>query len=88
MDKDERVSGTVRNQRRRDDRLAKGGCRGKHTVLMGDKSIESPQLRPSQFAPEGNVRRKCHAYFTYVFQIGDGVMAFDEIDRFLKAASG
>ena len=65
MDKDERVAGAVRNERRRDDRLAKGGCRGKHAVVVGDESIESLQLRPSQFALEGNARRKRDADFTY-----------------------
>src|SRR6266699_3051916 len=53
VDQDERVPSTVRNQRRRDDRLAKGGRRGKHPVLMGDENVKSLQLRPSQFALEG-----------------------------------
>lgn len=83
MDQNERVSGTVRNERRRDDCLAKRGCRGEHAVLMGDKSIERRQLRPSQFALEGYVRGKCQADFAQILQIGDCSMAFDKIDCFL-----
>ncbi|TCN35627.1 hypothetical protein EV665_1272 [Shinella granuli] len=63
VNQNERISGSLRNERRCDDRLAKRGCRGEYTVLMGDKSIERCQLRPSQFALEGYVFRKCRANF-------------------------
>jgi hypothetical protein len=83
VDQDECVPSTVRNQSRPDDRLAKGGRRGKHPILMGDENVKSLQLRPSQFALEGYVRGKRRADFAQIFQIGNGAMAFDEVDCFL-----
>ena len=83
VDQDERVPSTVRNQRRPDDRLAKGGRRGKHPILMGDENAKSLQLRPSQFALEGYVRGKRPANFAQIFQIGNGATVFDEVDCFL-----
>ena len=83
MDQDERVPSTVRNQRRADDGLAKGGRRGKHAILVSDENVKSLQLRPSQSALEGYVRRKRRANFAQIFQIGNGAMAVDEVDCFL-----
>ena len=87
VDQYERVSGAVRNQGRRDDRLAKGGRCGEHAVLMHDKSVESRRLRLSQFALEGYRCRKCCTDFAQIFQIGNGAVAFDEINCFLEAAA-
>lgn len=47
MDENERISGAISNQGRRNDRLAERGCRGKYASFMGDKSVEGLQLRPS-----------------------------------------
>ncbi|GLS36506.1 hypothetical protein GCM10010869_20950 [Mesorhizobium tianshanense] len=88
MDENERVSRAVRNERRRDNRLAKRGCRGKHAIVVGSESIECLRLRPSQLALEGNDRRKCRADFTTILQIGNGAMALDEIDHLIETASG
>ena len=55
MNKDERVSGAVGNERRCHNGLAKGRRRGKHAILMGNESVESRQLRPLQFATEGDI---------------------------------
>ena len=78
----------VCNERRRDDRLAEGGRGGEHAVVMGDESIEGFQLRPAQFALEANACGKRHADFALIFQIGNGAIAFDEIDRVVEAAAG
>ncbi len=50
---------------------------------MRNESIESRQLRPLQFATEGDICGKGCAEFTLIFQFGVSAMAFDEIKRFL-----
>ena len=82
MNKDQRVSGTVGNERRRHNGLAKGCRRGKYAVLMRNERIERRQLRPLQFATEGGICGKRCAEFTLIFQFGLSAMAFDEIKCF------
>ena len=68
--------------------LFRSGRGGEHAAVVGDESLEGFQLRLAQFALEANACGKRHTGFALIFQIDNGAIAFDEIDRVVEAAAG
>lgn len=87
MNENQRVAGSMRDECGRDNRLAKGGRGGEHAVVVGNKSVKSPGLRPSQFALERNASRQRRSITAMIVQNGGRPVTLDELDSFVEAAA-
>ena len=87
MNENQCVAGAMCDECGCDNRLAKGrrGC--EHAAVVGNESIESPGLWPSQSALERDAGRQRRSIIAMIVQNGDRPVTLNEFDSFVEAAA-
>ena len=85
MDENERIAPPLRNQRGSHNRLAEGGRRRKHAMVMRHEGVECLDLRAVQRPLESHPARKRVADHAEVVQLNVGALASDQLNGFVEA---
>ena len=88
MDKNERIASALRNQGRGHHRLAEGGRRREHAMLMRKKGLERLDLRLVQRPLKPYSARKWIADHPQIIQLNLGALASDQLNSFIEASAG
>ena len=87
MDQNQRVSGAMTNQGRRDDGFAEGCGRGKHAGIMRGEGLEGALLRRPKLTKEPNRVRQRGSIAALVLQFGLRTVFSQDFNCLIKAAS-
>ncbi|PTW96677.1 hypothetical protein C8N33_1247 [Pararhodobacter aggregans] len=87
MHQNQRVSGAMSNQGRRDDGFAEGCGRGKHASIMRDERLEGAPLRRPKLTKELNRARQRGSIAALVVQFCLRTVFGQDFNRLIKAAS-
>ena len=88
MDKNERIASAARNKGRGHHRLAEGGRRREHAMLMRKKGLERLDLRLVQRPLKPYLARKRIADHPQIIQLNLGALASDQLNSFVEASAG
>ena len=87
MNKNQRIAGTTRDQRRGHNRLAECGRGGKHAGIVFGQCFERSRLLLAKFATEADRLRQAGSVFTQIVQFGSHTVIGQEPDHFVEAAA-
>ena len=86
MHQNQRVSGAMTNQGRRDNRLAEGRCRGKNARIMCGERLEGALLLRAKLAKEPDRVGQWGSVAALVVQLCRGAVFCQDFNRLIKAA--
>src|SRR6185437_14855309 len=88
MNKNERIASALRDKSRGHHRLAEGGRRGKHAMLMRQKRLGRLDLRLVQRPLKPYLACKRIANPPQIIQLNLGALASDQLNSFVQASAG